>query len=124
MSLPQILGLTIIEIIGDFSFKQFSNHGGVVNLIVGILGYVGVVMMLIISLQDSTVIMVNAAWDGISGLIETLCAFVFLGERLDNYLQYFGIAMIASGLYLLKIPWSKNHAFRIPGMTEKKSLNS
>ena len=70
--------------------------------------------MLIISLQDSTVLMVNAAWDGTSALIGSVFAFIFLGERLDNYMQYVGILFIVSGLYLLKIPWKKQHAFHIP----------
>ena len=114
MSIPQIIGLSLVEIIGDFSLKEYANQGGVIHLITGIIGYVGVIIMLIISLQDSTVLMVNAAWDGTSALIGSVFAFIFLGERLDNYMQYVGILFIVSGLYLLKIPWKKQHAFHIP----------
>ena len=78
MSLPQILGLCVVEIVGDFGFKQFDNHGGIVPFIVGTIGYIGVVIMLIISLQGSTILMVNSAWDGTSALIESVCAFAFL----------------------------------------------
>jgi multidrug transporter EmrE-like cation transporter len=114
MSLPQIFALSCIEIIGDFGLKEFANKGGKKYLATGILGYVGVIIALIVSLQGSTVLMVNAGWDGVSGLIETIAAYVFLGERLHNYMQYVGIAFVVFGIYLLKIPWKKQHAFHIP----------
>jgi multidrug transporter EmrE-like cation transporter len=114
MSLPQIIGLSLIEIIGDFSLKEYANQGGIIHLITGIIGYIGVVIMLIVALQDSTILLVNAAWDGTSAIIGSAFAFIFLGERLDNYMQYIGILFIVSGLYLLKVPWKKQHAFHIP----------
>ena len=72
--------------------------------------------MLIINLQDSTVLLVNNAWDGTSSLIESIYAYVILGERFENYYQYFGVVLIVYGLYLLKIPLAKNHPFQIPIM--------
>jgi len=114
MSLPQIFALSTIEIIGDFALKQYANKGGLRNLAVGIVGYIGVVAILIISLQDSTILMVNGAWDGISTIIESLAALFILGERFDNIWQYIGLIMIASGIYLLKIPLKKQHPFHIP----------
>lgn len=114
MSLQQIIALSGIEIIGDFALKKYANNGGILNLGLGIVGYVGVVIMLIISLQGSTVLLVNSAWDGISAIMESVAAIVFLGERFNNYLQYLGIVFIIGGLYLLKIPWSKEHVFYIP----------
>jgi len=114
MSLPQIIGLSFIEVLGDFSLKQYANDGGIQYLGLGIVGYIGVVIMLIISLQDSTVLLVNGAWDGVSTIIESIAAFVFLGERFHNYLQYVGLVTIVIGLFLLQIPLNKNHPFHIP----------
>lgn len=114
MSLPQIIGLSSIEIVGDFALKEYANKGGLSNLAIGICGYIGVVGMLIVSLQNSTILMVNGAWDGVSTIIESLAAYFILGERFDNYLQYFGLVLIVIGLYLLKIPWTKKHPFHIP----------
>jgi multidrug transporter EmrE-like cation transporter len=114
MSLVQIIGLSLIEVVGDFALKSFANGGGFIALITGICGYIGVIIMLIISLQGSTVLLVNAGWDAISTLIGSVAAFVFLGERLTNYLQYGGILLIIGGIYLLKIPWKKDHPFHIP----------
>jgi multidrug transporter EmrE-like cation transporter len=114
MSLYQILGLSIFELIGDVSIKEYANDKGIMYLGVGIAGYIGIIIMLIISLQGSTILMVNNAWDGTSSLIESIYAYVILGERFDNYLQYCGIVFILIGLYLLKIPLSKEHPFHIP----------
>ena len=114
MSLPQILALSVVEIVGDFGFKQFANTGGLVPFAVGSAGYVGVVIMLIVALQNSTVMMVNGAWDGISGLMESAAAYILLRERFEHNFQYVGLIMIALGLYLLKIPTSKDHPFHIP----------
>ena len=116
MSFPQLLVLSLTEIIGDFALKQYANRGGIMPLTVGTLGYVGVVGMLIVSLQGSTVLMVNNGWDGISSIIESIAAYIFLGERFHNWFQYMGVFFIISGLYLLKIPWSKSHPFHIPDL--------
>jgi multidrug transporter EmrE-like cation transporter len=114
MSLPQIFTLSVVEVVGDFALRKYANEGGIKPLMVGIAGYIGVVGMLIVSLQDSTVLMVNGAWDGMSTIVESLAAYVFLGERFDNYMQYIGLFTIVVGLFLLKIPWSKKHPFHIP----------
>jgi multidrug transporter EmrE-like cation transporter len=114
MSLPQLIGLSLAEIIGDFAFKEFANKGGALALATGIVGYIGVCILLIVSLQGSTVLLVNNAWDGISSLIESIAAYIILGERFDNYLQYLGIIFIICGLFLLKIPLKKDHPFYIP----------
>jgi len=64
MSLPYILGLSVTEIIGDVALKTYANEGELLYLGVGILGYIGVVILLIINLQDSTILIVNNGWDG------------------------------------------------------------
>jgi hypothetical protein len=114
MSWAYVIGLSLVEIIGDVALKEYANDKGLAYLGVGIAGYVGIVILLIMSLQGSTILLVNNAWDGTSSLIESLYAYFILGERFQNYLQYLGIVFIVSGLYLLKIPTSKDHPFHIP----------
>jgi multidrug transporter EmrE-like cation transporter len=41
-------------------------------------------------------------WDGLSGIVETLAAYFILGERFDSWEHYIGLALIVSGLFLLK----------------------
>ena len=104
MSLSQIIALSCIEIVGDFGLKVFSTKGGIVPLMFGIGGYIGVVIMLIISLKHSTILLVNGGWDGISALINSVAAYVILGERFQDPIQYVGLVFIIIGLYFLKIP--------------------
>jgi multidrug transporter EmrE-like cation transporter len=118
MSVPQIFALAAIEIVGDYGLKEYANEGGWHYLATGIVGYIGIIVMLIISLQGSTILMVNNAWDGASSIVESLFAFFILGERFDNYLQYIGVCMIIGGMMLLKIPWKKAHPFHIPSLRE------
>ena len=104
MSLQTIGLLSISEIFGDFALKKYATDGGLALLGYGILGYVGVVFFLIQSLRTGSVMIVNAAWDGVSALIESIAAYFILGERLDDPNQYIGIALIVGGLFFLKIP--------------------
>ena len=116
MSLSRIFGLTLIEIIGDTGAKQFANNGGIFNLGMGAFGYVGIFMMLVYSLQGSTLLVVNNAWDGMSSLIESLYAFFILGERLEHKSQYLGIVFIIGGLWLLKVPLFNKIPFKMPSL--------
>ena len=101
MSMPNLLGLSLTEIIGDFGFERFANTEKISGFIQGSVGYIGVIYFLIKSLKGGNVMYVNGMWDGISGIIETIAAYILLGERL-NGLQYLGIVMIAAGLVFLK----------------------
>jgi len=114
MSYLDIGLLTIAEIIGDFGYKDFANNGGITNFMVGTGGYVGVVYFLIRSLQGSQVLLVNAAWDGISALVESIAAIIILGERFDDPYKYIGVIFIIIGLLFLKLPVVNPHKFIFP----------
>lgn len=102
MSLYSVGLLSITEIFGDFALKKYANEGGLSFLAYGLLGYAGVIYFLVQSLQGSSVLMVNAAWDGISAFIESLMAYVVLGERFSDPNQYIGIASSSSVYFSLK----------------------
>jgi multidrug transporter EmrE-like cation transporter len=88
--------------------------GGITNFAIGSAGYVGVIYYLIRSLQGSQVLLVNAAWDGLSALIESVAAFIFLGERFDDPWKYFGVFLIIIGLFFLKLPLTRMNKFKFP----------
>src|SRR5690349_8315614 len=104
MSYTKIGALIATEIVGDFGYKKYANEGGLTNFLVGTVGYIGVVYFLIQSLKGSTVLLVNAAWDGLSALVESLAAIVILGERFDDPRKYVGVVLIIAGLFFLKLP--------------------
>ena len=114
MSYTDILGLTLMEIVGDFGYKEFANKGGIKNFAAGTSGYIGVIFFLIKSLQGSQVLLVNAAWDGISALVESIAAIIVLGEKFDDPWKYFGIVLIVIGLFFLRLPVVNEHKFIIP----------
>ena len=114
MSYIDVGGLCLTEIIGDFGLKEFANKGGIKNFATGIVGYIGVVYFLIVSLQGSTVLLVNAAWDGLSTIIESLAAIIILKERFDDPMKYLGVFFIILGLYFLKLPVVNEHKFIFP----------
>lgn len=116
MSYVDIICIAVAEIVGDFGYKEFANKGGIKPFAVGTIGYVGVIFFLIKSLQGSSILLVNSAWDGISTLIESLAAFVLLGERFDDPFKYIGIGFIIVGLFFLKMPIVNEHKFVFPNI--------
>jgi len=114
MSYIDIVLLSLVEIVGDFGYKEFANKGGMHNFFTGTAGYIGVVYFLIRSLQGSQILLVNAAWDGISALLESVAAIIFLGERFDDPIKYVGVLFIIIGLFFLKMPIFNSHKFIFP----------
>ena len=106
-NLIYLILLVIVEIFGDFSLEKYANmnkNDDYKNtyLFFGCIFYVGVIYFLIKSLEGSHILYVNAMWDGISALIESLSAMIFLGEYFDNYTQNFGLIFLILGLFLVK----------------------
>jgi multidrug transporter EmrE-like cation transporter len=102
MSMLNLLALSLTEIFGDFQLKFFARSHKLGNLFGGLLGYTGVIFFLIRSLTQGNVMFVNAMWDGMSGVIESVAAYLILGERMDKWYQYLGIVFVAFGLVLMK----------------------
>ncbi len=99
--MENIIYLSIVEIFGDFELKKFARSGSLQHLGQGLIGYAGVIYFLIRSLRLNSVIYVNGMWDGFSGLLETIAAYLILGERLEHTYQYLGIVLISCGIFLL-----------------------
>lgn len=114
MSYQDIGALIMTEIVGDFGFQEFANNGGIIPFSVGVGGYIGVVYFLIRSLQGSKILLVNAVWDGLSALLETIAAMVILGEYFEDPWKYVGIALIIMGLFFLRIPLKSPKPFHFP----------
>lgn len=102
MSLLRVGILSVVEVFGDFMLKDYATTGAVSKLGLGVLGYVGVVIALIWSFHTGNVLLVNGMWDGMSALIESVAAYLILGDRLTNPYQYTGLAMTIIGVFMLK----------------------
>jgi len=102
MSLLRIGILSLFEVFGDFMLKSYSTTGLTSKLGLGLLGYIGVIISLIWSFKTGNVLVVNGLWDGMSTIIESLAAYLILGDRLENPYQYFGLGMTIVGVYMLR----------------------
>jgi len=102
MATFNVVMTTLAEIVGDFGFKDFARQGSTAGFAQGALGYVGVIYFLIKSLAKANVMYVNTAWDGISGIVETLAARFILGEKFAHPMQWVALALISSGLIMLR----------------------
>lgn len=102
MTTLNVVWATISEIFGDFGFKEFARQGTAKGFIQGSLGYVGVIFFLIQSLKGGNILYINSAWDGISGILESLAAYFILGERFNHPMQWVAVFIIFTGLMLLR----------------------
>jgi multidrug transporter EmrE-like cation transporter len=102
MSTLNIILLSLSEIIGDFGFKNFARTSDKNAFIQGSLGYIGIVYFLIKCLQQGNILWVNALWDGSSAILESILAYILLGERFNHWTQYIGLGFIVGGIFLIK----------------------
>jgi len=102
-----ILLLSVAEIFGDFGYKAFARTGGKAAFMQGTAGYVAVVFFLIKSLKQGNVLYVNGMWDGVSAALESVAAYLILGERLKRPIEYVGLVLIIVGILMLHAPKGK-----------------
>ncbi len=102
MSLLRVGILSTLEVFGDFMLKRYSTLGSLSSLGLGVLGYVGVVAALVWSFKTGNVLIVNGLWDGMSAVIESLAAYLILGDRLENPVQYAGLLFTVIGVFMMK----------------------
>jgi hypothetical protein len=101
MSLSGIVAISIAEIFGDFSYKDFARGGKTIDFVKGSAGYIAVVYFLIKLLKSGNVLYVNGMWDGVSALLESIAAYLILGEKLNKPSQYIGLGVIILGIFIL-----------------------
>ena len=67
-------------------------------------------------MQGSQILLVNAVWDGLSALLESIAAIVILGEYFEDPWKYVGIFLIIIGLFFLKLPLKRAKPFKFPAL--------
>lgn len=93
---------TMTEIVGDFGYKNYARTGSLQGFAQGSLGYMGVIYFLIKSLAKANILYVNGAWDAISAVLESLAAYIILGERFNHPMQYVALVIITAGMVMLR----------------------
>lgn len=102
MGLTDIVLLSAVEIFGDFNLRWYAQTDAPRYLAGGIAGYLGVLYYLIKSFRSDNVLYVNGMWDGISGLIESIAAYLLLGDRFESPIQYVGLVLVVVGIIFMK----------------------
>lgn len=98
-----VIILSLVEIFGDFNLRFYAQTGKLTNLYLGVVGYMGVIFFLIQSLRYGNVLYVNGLWDGMSNIVESLAAYYYLGDRLENTAQYIGLFSVVAGIGLMRM---------------------
>lgn len=102
MSLSSMAGvyLTVTELIGDTSIRQYARTGESLFLALGTAAYLGLVYILQHAFRTENLAIVNGYWDAYSNILTTLVAVFILREQITN-LQLVGLFLIGGGIYLL-----------------------
>lgn len=101
--LGQITFASIIEYIGDSSFKMYVRLKSNWFLLLGVIAYIILIFQLINILKYSNVMQMNIQWDAMSVILETLFAYLLLGEVLSEPSQWIGFLLIVSGLIVMNL---------------------
>ena len=98
-----IFTVTLLEYVGDASFKLYAKDKHKPYLILGLFSYAVVIYMLIHILEYSNVIQLNIYWDALSAILETILAYYLLKETLTGVTQYVGFTLIILGLFFMSL---------------------
>jgi multidrug transporter EmrE-like cation transporter len=99
----EITGASVVEYIGDASFKLYTRLNSSWYLLLGIISYIILVLILIHILKYSNVLQMNIQWDAMSVILESILAYILLGEVFSENTQWIGFFLIITGLIVMNI---------------------
>jgi multidrug transporter EmrE-like cation transporter len=93
MTLLNVCLMTVTEIFGNFNIQRYAKSNKTQDLLLGILGYVGVIYFLTKSFNHGNMLWVGAMWEGMIIVLGSAFAYFYLEERFHHPVQYFGIIL-------------------------------
>ena len=93
MTLLNVCFMSVTEIFGNFNIQRYAQTNRTNDLILGLLGYIGVIFFLIRSFNHGNMLWVGVMWEGMIIVLSTAFAYFYLGERFSHPIQYFGILL-------------------------------
>ena len=93
MTLFNVVLMTIAEIYGNYNLQNFAASRKSKHLLLGLMGYVGVIYYLIQSFGHGNMLWVTTMWEGMIIVLGSAFAFFYLGERFTHPVQYMGILL-------------------------------
>lgn len=93
--IPSILAMSCAEIFGNCHIKLFAETGKHKHLLLGLLGYAGLLYFLIrvFGSRKGNMLYVNTMWQAIVVVLGSLIAYFWLGDRFTHPIQYLGLLL-------------------------------
>lgn len=89
--LTHVFLLTVSELFGNSHLKHYATSRKGHNLLLGILGYCGVIYFLIKALAGKSLMWTCLMWEAMVVIGGALTAYYIFGERFTCWVQYAGI---------------------------------
>ena len=93
MTILNVCLMTLVEIFGNFNIQNYAKSNKTRDLLLGILGYVGVIYFLTRSFNHGNMLWVSAMWEGMIIVFGSAFAYFYLEERFHHPVQYLGILL-------------------------------
>ena len=93
MTFLNICLMSITEIFGNRNIQNYAKSNRYKDLLLGILGYMGVIFFLSRSFVHGNMLWVSTMWEGMIIVLGTAFAYFYLGERFHHPVQYLGIIL-------------------------------
>lgn len=91
MTVLNVCLMTGAEIFANMHLQRYASNKVLRNLVLGILGYIGVLFFLIRSFGHGNMLWVTTMWEGMIIIFGASFAYFYLGERFSHPIQYIGI---------------------------------
>ena len=93
MTILNVCLMSCAEIFANMHLQKFASNKVLRNLVLGILGYIGVLFFLVRSFGHGNMLWVTTMWEGMIIVMSATFAYFYLGERLNHVAQYIGILL-------------------------------
>lgn len=95
-----VLGIVIIETIGQYFLKKYQKEAKFYFLMIGCVCFVLMAILISRGLHFDKLIVVNMLWAAVSTLVLTAMGWFLFNETL-SWVQGLGVAVILLGMFLL-----------------------
>jgi multidrug transporter EmrE-like cation transporter len=85
--------MSMTEIFGNFNIQKYATSNKYQDLLLGVLGYIGVIFFLARSFSHGNMLWVSTMWEGMIIVLGSFFAYFYLGERFHHPVQYLGIIL-------------------------------
>jgi len=94
MLLFNVACMSCSELFANTNLLKYAKNKEMINLLLGILGYIGVIYFLIKCFNHGNLTRVTLFWEAFIVIMSTLIGYFFLEETMSHPLEYLAIVLI------------------------------